>query len=678
MNKAVDVKSILILDDSEDFRKLLKTILGKYFQGAEFHEYDPVAKGAPADDFNWGAYDVLILDYFLCLHKVTGLDLLQKHRKKPGFPATIMLTGAGNEGVAVRALNFGVHEYLRKDKLDKARLAAAIINAHKKHEIERNQQSEQEQEKTAFDKSLFYRQLEQSGGAGRNGPGRVFLLVDVDNFNPLATRLGAIVSDNLVRHIARVSYESTRTKQGNPCITRFSDSSVGLLVDYPGDMQKLKSDLDGLCLQLAKQPFRHGADFYPCTVSIGAIHLVHENNDIKTLVQKINLARDLARKHTGNSFHIIDDSAKEAGESGATLVAEDLQPEAEKQEVSTGFQPPASVETEIEMEETGMDAPVLTDSVAQEHTESVKSEPSGQGLDQASQAVASETLRPPAVMDKKDEPGDSSMKTEDEIALDESILDNDSLRIKKALDDNRAVQIFQPLIAMFTASSGGSSELFRVDIQIVDVDGSITSARDLRSYLNSLPLQQFIDRWMLRELIGRIVRGGQGKEKKNYLLPISEAWFADITLFGWLKKLLAGLETIKPGHSIIFEISAAAFARHEERAIILVSTLKKMYGFQIALGGVADADEAVKLSKTVDLDLIILEYGTVSQAPKTAGEVLPRMKAQGTHIVMNGVENATILTDAISAGADYVMGNFIGEPQSHPQGVSNVESFEIS
>ena len=108
MNKKVDLKSILILDDDIEFRKLLKSLLSEYFQDVEFYEYDPVQKGEPADGFDWSKFDVLILDYYLCVHGLNGLDLFQKHQQKADFPPTIMLTGAGNEELAIRALKSGV------------------------------------------------------------------------------------------------------------------------------------------------------------------------------------------------------------------------------------------------------------------------------------------------------------------------------------------------------------------------------------------------------------------------------------------------------------------------------------------------------------------------------------------------------------------------------------------
>ena len=54
------LKNILIFNDDEDMRLLLLTYLKKMFSGVTLHEYDPLAKGAPYDDFDWSQYDVLI------------------------------------------------------------------------------------------------------------------------------------------------------------------------------------------------------------------------------------------------------------------------------------------------------------------------------------------------------------------------------------------------------------------------------------------------------------------------------------------------------------------------------------------------------------------------------------------------------------------------------------------
>ena len=142
MKIRTDIKNILLLDDDQDYRNLLKTLLAEHFQDVEFHEYDPIEKGEPDDDFDWSKFDVLLLDYYLCIHGLDGLDIFNKHQGKKDFPATILLTAAGNEELAIRTLKSGIKDYVRKDKLNAAMLAEAIINAYETHHRELNLQDE--------------------------------------------------------------------------------------------------------------------------------------------------------------------------------------------------------------------------------------------------------------------------------------------------------------------------------------------------------------------------------------------------------------------------------------------------------------------------------------------------------------------------------------------------------
>lgn len=118
---------ILIVDDSiYHLRVLKKLILAKC---PDFHidGYDPVAKGRPGKDFNWADYNLLILDYQL--NNGTALDWLRAYRNQAGFPATIIVTGEGNESIAVSAIKLGASNYLTKDDLSPQRLSSAILEA---------------------------------------------------------------------------------------------------------------------------------------------------------------------------------------------------------------------------------------------------------------------------------------------------------------------------------------------------------------------------------------------------------------------------------------------------------------------------------------------------------------------------------------------------------------------
>ena len=76
---------ILIIDDSSDFRALLKLYLNKELKDVEIIEYDFDNLGKPPDNFQWFQYDILFLDYKLGPDE-DGLQWLKEFRDKPGFP----------------------------------------------------------------------------------------------------------------------------------------------------------------------------------------------------------------------------------------------------------------------------------------------------------------------------------------------------------------------------------------------------------------------------------------------------------------------------------------------------------------------------------------------------------------------------------------------------------------
>ena len=130
------LRRILVVDDDRDYRNLLLTFLRDAFPDAEVVELDPAVAGVPGQDFDWSRFDVLILDYNLQMRGITGLDILQANRNSHSFPATIMLTGAGDEDVAVRAFKSGVHDYLRKERLKKSLLRDTILQALRYHALQ--------------------------------------------------------------------------------------------------------------------------------------------------------------------------------------------------------------------------------------------------------------------------------------------------------------------------------------------------------------------------------------------------------------------------------------------------------------------------------------------------------------------------------------------------------------
>jgi len=87
--------NILIIDDSPDFRALLRLYLNKELDAPNIEDYDIERLGKPADNFDWSAYDILFLDYQLG-EEEDGLDWLKDFRRQKDFPPAVVLTAEGD------------------------------------------------------------------------------------------------------------------------------------------------------------------------------------------------------------------------------------------------------------------------------------------------------------------------------------------------------------------------------------------------------------------------------------------------------------------------------------------------------------------------------------------------------------------------------------------------------
>jgi hypothetical protein len=108
---------ILLIDDCEITLETMHVFLDQQIPGVEVTEYPSLRLGKPGPDFNWAAYDVLLLDYDLGNGQTVN---------RPGFPRTILITGVGDSYVVADAIKLGAEGYLNKADLTPERLAAVV------------------------------------------------------------------------------------------------------------------------------------------------------------------------------------------------------------------------------------------------------------------------------------------------------------------------------------------------------------------------------------------------------------------------------------------------------------------------------------------------------------------------------------------------------------------------
>ena len=547
---------------------------------------------------------------------------------------------------------------MRKEYLDKERLQNAILDAFEKHQVERDKLNELTSQSHAFNKALFYQELEQSD---RDKYNRVLLLIELDHHEKLERQHGIIFRDNIIRHIAKQSFDVFRMADGNPSITRFGDASVAMLIDEPKSKNALEFNLEGLCAHLENHPYRIDGKKISATVSVGAICLSDKRLNAEDYINHALIAAGKAAEGEGDSFYLYKDSDWEAlpqRSARARIVTEEEEEEPPVAQTDRQEQPePARGQTREKVREEQTPEP----------------------------AAASEEAEETKEVEDTEEQTDEASPEEKETKLDSKQLAELLQSIKTAFDEKRAVQTFQPVISL--THEEGDQEIHMVSVQLINKDGSIMPPEQLQKVAGVPAFRKFLDRWMLREIIGRLVN--RQHEQYVFFLHLSAESIADATFFNWLRKLLKGLDKNDPGKQIFLEISAADILNTQKQTTALMSFLKKSHGFRFILGQARDIQQLQALATAMHFDMIRADFETFStmsttyseaaggEEPETQISLLQQLKDKNITFFSDDLTDATKLTQTISLGVDYGCGPFIGEPTNQLDDVTNVESFEI-
>lgn len=113
---------ILIIDDSPADRYLLLKYINSRFSKTQVTESETAEEAF--DIIHNNKFDIIILDYYL--RTKDGLELLEQFKAKNIDIPIIVITGRGDERIAVEAIKRGAKDYLNKDLLTSERLEITI------------------------------------------------------------------------------------------------------------------------------------------------------------------------------------------------------------------------------------------------------------------------------------------------------------------------------------------------------------------------------------------------------------------------------------------------------------------------------------------------------------------------------------------------------------------------
>lgn len=198
----------LIIEDDDVDREKLQRYINKY----DFPTQIETAKtGQEAiQKVRKGSFDLALLDYQL--GDMTGTDFLSflKNQNIPTIP-TIMITGAGNEKIAVEAMRLGVFDYISKHNLNEDSLAGSMASALHSASIERELQDALEHLKkmSLYDsltglpnRNLLFDRLNQSILISqRNNTQFAVLMIDLNLFKEINDGMGHKAGDIVLKEV---------------------------------------------------------------------------------------------------------------------------------------------------------------------------------------------------------------------------------------------------------------------------------------------------------------------------------------------------------------------------------------------------------------------------------------------------------------------------------------------
>jgi len=192
------------IDDVEVLRRFIRRVPGSYQVDIAYDADEAISKASQ------GAYDLALVDHQL--PGASGHELIGTMREAVPELPIVMLTGHGDEKLAVEVMKAGAYDYLRKHDLDPSILARVVRNVLERSRLENEVRQVNERLRewairdglTGLYNHRHFQELlrTEMARARRYGQPLACLMLDLDHFKDVNDTYGHPFGDRVLKRLA--------------------------------------------------------------------------------------------------------------------------------------------------------------------------------------------------------------------------------------------------------------------------------------------------------------------------------------------------------------------------------------------------------------------------------------------------------------------------------------------
>ncbi|AKU94428.1 diguanylate cyclase/phosphodiesterase (GGDEF & EAL domains) with PAS/PAC sensor(s) [Labilithrix luteola] len=330
--------AILLLEDNPGDATLVQKHLSRSLLGT--HPVTRVAYLREAiEALRQGKFFVVITD--LWLPDATGLEAVRGLAAAAPSVPLIVLSGSGDEAIAVEAVKLGAQDYLLKQRLNRYDLERAV-----RYAIERKRTEQRLVQLAHIDtltglanRACIWDKIEHAVSRLARSGGQLMLL-DLDHFKAVNDGLGHDAGDELLRQVSQRMLACVRQCD---TVARLGGDEFAILLEDVTDLRASLRVASRLVEALAEPIALRDAEV-AIVGSLGVAQCSTPGTSVEQLLKAADLAMYRAKEGGGNTYYVYD-GEEPAPETQRPLVAASLRRGLETRAFHLHYQPQVDLRT---------------------------------------------------------------------------------------------------------------------------------------------------------------------------------------------------------------------------------------------------------------------------------------------------------------------------------------------